>query len=88
MSTWGEYVRLGFVVNHDSHGYMLVAEEPHRLLRPQQGRQARPLYALPGYYPARLVQAAAAGAVPAGGPAATLAPGARRWPPVGTCTCC
>lgn len=49
---WGEYVRLapglGFVVNHDSYGYILVAEEPHRLLLPQEVRQSRPLYALLG----------------------------------------
>jgi hypothetical protein len=49
---WGEYVRLspglGFVVNHDSHGYILVAQEPHRLLLPQEVRQSRPLYALLG----------------------------------------
>lgn len=49
---WGEYVRLapgvGFVVNHDSYGYILVAQEPHRLLLPQEVRQSRPLYALLG----------------------------------------
>ncbi|MDJ0364072.1 hypothetical protein QMK33_02825 [Hymenobacter sp. H14-R3] len=49
---WGEYVHLapglGFVVNHDSHGYMLVAQEPRRLLLPQEVRQSRPLYALLG----------------------------------------
>ncbi|RZL16478.1 MAG: hypothetical protein EOO62_01205 [Hymenobacter sp.] len=49
---WGEYVRLapgvGFVVNHDSYGYIQVAQEPHRLLLPQEVRQSRPLYALLG----------------------------------------
>ncbi|GAB3634785.1 hypothetical protein GCM10027422_03750 [Hymenobacter arcticus] len=49
---WGEYVRLvpgvGFVVNHDSYGYILVAQEPRRLLLPQEVRQSRPLYALLG----------------------------------------
>jgi hypothetical protein len=49
---WGHYARvgpgLGFVVNHDSYGYLEVAQEPQRLLRPQEVRQSRPLYALLG----------------------------------------
>ena len=49
---WGHYVRvgpgLGFVVNHDSYGYIAVAQEPHRLLLPREVRQSRPLYALLG----------------------------------------
>jgi len=49
---WGHYQRvgpgLGFVVNHDSYGYLAVAHEPARLLRPREVRQSRPLYALLG----------------------------------------
>jgi len=49
---WGHYQRvgpgLGFVVNHDSYGYLLVARQPARLLRPGEVRQSRPLYALLG----------------------------------------
>jgi hypothetical protein len=49
---WGHYARvgpgLGFIVNHDSYGYLEVAQEPARLLRPQEVRQSRPLYALLG----------------------------------------
>jgi hypothetical protein len=49
---WGHYARvgpgLGFIVNHDSYGYLEVAQEPHRLLLPQEVRQSRPLYALLG----------------------------------------
>ena len=49
---WGHYARvapgLGFVVNHDSYGYLEVAQDPSRLLRPQEVRQSRPLYALLG----------------------------------------
>lgn len=49
---WGHYQRvgpgLGFVVNHDSYGYLEVAHEPARLLRPHEVRQSRPLYALLG----------------------------------------
>jgi hypothetical protein len=72
---WGHYQRvgpgLGFVVNHDSYGYLEVAHEPARLLRPQEVRQSRPLYALLGAaagYPfgAALRLAGRAGLVPAG----------------------
>lgn len=72
---WGHYQRvgpgLGFVVNHDSYGYLEVAHEPARLLRPQEVRQSRPLYALLGAaagYPfaAALRLAGGAGLVPAG----------------------
>lgn len=49
---WGHYAHvgpgLGFIVNHDSYGYLEVAQEPRRLLRPQEVRQSRPLYALLG----------------------------------------
>ena len=49
---WGHYVRvgpgLGFVVNHDTYGYLSVAQEPHKLLLPGEVRQSRPLYALLG----------------------------------------
>lgn len=49
---WGHYARvgpgLGFIVNHDSYGYLEVAQEPRRLLLPQEVRQSRPLYALLG----------------------------------------
>ena len=49
---WGHYARvgpgLGFIVNHDSYGYLEVAQDPGRLLRPQEVRQSRPLYALLG----------------------------------------
>jgi hypothetical protein len=49
---WGHYARvgpgLGFIVNHDSYGYLEVAQEPRRLLGPQEVRQSRPLYALLG----------------------------------------
>ncbi|MGI4761224.1 MAG: hypothetical protein ACRYF0_10990 [Janthinobacterium lividum] len=49
---WGHYARvgpgLGFIVNHDSYGYLEVAQEPRRLLRPQEVRQSRPLYGLLG----------------------------------------
>ncbi|WP_198172685.1 hypothetical protein [Hymenobacter ginkgonis] len=49
---WGHYARvgpgLGFVVNHDSYGYLAVAEQPGQLLQPQEVRQSRPLYALLG----------------------------------------
>ncbi len=72
---WGHYQRvgpgLGFVVNHDSYGYLQVAHEPARLLRPREVRQSRPLYALLGAaagYPfaAALRLAGRAGLVPAG----------------------
>ncbi|MDO7854703.1 hypothetical protein [Hymenobacter convexus] len=49
---WGHYARvgpgLGFVVNHDSYGYLAVAQAPGKLLLPQEVRQSRPLYALLG----------------------------------------
>jgi hypothetical protein len=49
---WGHYARvgpgLGFIVNHDSYGYLDVAQAPGRLLLPQEVRQSRPLYALLG----------------------------------------
>lgn len=49
---WGHYAQvgpgLGFVVNHDSYGYLAVAQEPGKLLLPQEVRQSRPLYALLG----------------------------------------
>lgn len=49
---WGHYAQvrpgLGFIVNHDSYGYLEVAQQPARLLRPQEVRQSRPLYALLG----------------------------------------
>lgn len=49
---WGHYAGvgpgLGFVVNHDSYGYLAVAQEPGRLLLPREVRQSRPLYALLG----------------------------------------
>ncbi len=49
---WGHYARvgpgLGFVVNHDSYGYLAVAEHPGKLLLPKEVRQSRPLYALLG----------------------------------------
>ncbi|MGI4866243.1 MAG: hypothetical protein ACRYFZ_20120 [Janthinobacterium lividum] len=49
---WGHYQRvgpgLGFIVNHDSYGYLQVAHEPGRLLQPREVRQSRPLYALLG----------------------------------------
>lgn len=72
---WGHYQRvgpgLGFIVNHDSYGYLEVAHEPARLLRPREVRQSRPLYALLGAaagYPfaAALRLAGRAGLVPAG----------------------
>jgi hypothetical protein len=72
---WGHYQRvgpgLGFVVNHDSYGYLQVAHEPARLLRPREVRQSRPLYALLGAaagYPfaVALRLAGRAGLVPAG----------------------
>lgn len=72
---WGHYQRvgpgLGFIVNHDSYGYLQVAHEPARLLRPREVRQSRPLYALLGAaagYPfaAALRLAGRAGLVPAG----------------------
>jgi hypothetical protein len=71
---WGHYQRmgpgLGFVVNHDSYGYLEVAHEPARLLLPREVRQSRPLYALLGAvagYPfaAALRLAGRAGLVPA-----------------------
>lgn len=47
---WGEYVRvgpgLGFVLNHDSQGYLDVAQHPGQLLQPGEVRQSRPLYVL------------------------------------------
>lgn len=74
---WGHYARvapgLGFVVNHDSYGYLDVAQEPSRLLRPQEVRQSRPLYALLGAAVGYPLTAALAGAGRLG-----LAP---RWPP-------
>jgi len=74
---WGHYARvgpgLGFVVNHDSYGYLEVAQEPGRLLRPQEVRQSRPLYALLGAAVGYPLTAALAGAGRLG-----LAP---RWPP-------
>jgi hypothetical protein len=74
---WGHYARvapgLGFVVNHDSYGYLEVAQEPSRLLRPQEVRQSRPLYALLGAAVGYPLTAALAGAGRLG-----LAP---RWPP-------
>lgn len=49
---WGHYQRLGpglgFVVNHDSYGYLKVAENPRLLLQPREVRQSRPLYPLLG----------------------------------------
>lgn len=49
---WGHYARvgpgLGFVVNHDSYGYLAIAQHPSQLLRPQEVRQSRPLYGLLG----------------------------------------
>ena len=72
---WGHYQRvgpgLGFIVNHDSYGYLQVAHEPSRLLRPREVRQSRPLYALLGAaagYPfaAALRLAGRLGLVPAG----------------------
>ena len=49
---WGEYVRvapgLGFVLNHDSQGYIEAARHPGQLLRPGEVRQSRPLYILLG----------------------------------------
>ncbi|NML66557.1 hypothetical protein HHL22_15215 [Hymenobacter sp. RP-2-7] len=49
---WGEYVRvapgLGFVLNHDSQGYIDAARYPSQLLRPGEVRQSRPLYILLG----------------------------------------
>lgn len=49
---YGHYVpvgpHLGFVLNHDSYGYLAVAQHPGQLLRPQEVRQSRPLYALLG----------------------------------------
>jgi hypothetical protein len=49
---WGHYARvapgLGFIVNHDSYGYLAVAEQPGKLLLPKEVRQSRPLYALLG----------------------------------------
>jgi hypothetical protein len=75
---WGHYARvgpgLGFIVNHDSYGYLEVAQEPHRLLLPQEVRQSRPLYALLGAtvgYPltAALRLAARVGLAPAWPPA-------------------
>jgi hypothetical protein len=74
---WGHYARvgpgLGFVVNHDSYGYLEVAQDPSRLLRPQEVRQSRPLYALLGAAVGYPLTAALAGAGRLG-----LAP---RWPP-------
>lgn len=72
---WGHYQRvgpgLGFIVNHDSYGYLQVAHEPGRLLQPREVRQSRPLYALLGAaagYPfaAALRQAGRLGLVPPG----------------------
>ena len=49
---WGEYVRvapgLGFVLNHDSQGYIDAAQHPSQLLQPGEVRQSRPLYILLG----------------------------------------
>lgn len=49
---WGEYVRvapgLGFVLNHDSQGYIDAAQHPGQLLWPGEVRQSRPLYILLG----------------------------------------
>jgi hypothetical protein len=49
---WGHYARvgpeLGFIVNHDSYGYLAVAQHPSKLLLPKEVRQSRPLYALLG----------------------------------------
>lgn len=74
---WGHYARvgpgLGFIVNHDSYGYLEVAQEPGRLLRPREVRQSRPLYALLGAAVGYPLTAALAGAGRLG-----LAP---RWPP-------
>jgi hypothetical protein len=74
---WGHYARvgpgLGFVVNHDSYGYLEVAQEPGRLLKPREVRQSRPLYALLGAAVGYPLTAALAGAGRLG-----LTP---RWPP-------
>jgi hypothetical protein len=61
------------VVNHDSYGYLAVAQEPGKLLLPQEVRQSRPLYALLGTavgYPltALLRLAGRVGLAPAGTP--------------------
>jgi hypothetical protein len=49
---WGHYAKvgpgLGFIVNHDSYGYLAVAQHPSKLLMPKEVRQSRPLYALLG----------------------------------------
>ncbi|MGI4835847.1 MAG: hypothetical protein ACRYFK_20530 [Janthinobacterium lividum] len=49
---WGEYVPLasglGFVLNHDSQGYIDAAQHPSQLLRQGEVRQSRPLYVLLG----------------------------------------
>jgi hypothetical protein len=49
---WGHYAKvgpeLGFIVNHDSYGYLAVAQQPGKLLLPKEVRQSRPLYALLG----------------------------------------
>ena len=75
---WGHYARvgpgLGFIVNHDSYGYLDVAQAPGRLLLPQEVRQSRPLYALLGAavgYPltAALALAGRLGLAPAWPPA-------------------
>lgn len=74
---WGHYAQvapgLGFIVNHDSYGYLDVAQQPARLLRPQEVRQSRPLYALLGAAVGYPLTAALAGAGRLG-----LAP---RWTP-------
>lgn len=78
---WGHYARvapgLGFVVNHDTYGYLSVAQEPRKLLLPGEVRQSRPLYALLGAavgYPlaAALRVAGQAGIVPNRAPEETL----------------
>jgi hypothetical protein len=78
---WGHYVRvapgLGFVVNHDTYGYLSVAQEPQKLLLPGEVRQSRPLYALLGAavgYPltAALRVAGQAGIAPKWWPEETL----------------
>jgi len=74
---WGHYARvgpgLGFVVNHDSYGYLEVAQDPSQLLRPQEVRQSRPLYGLLGAAVGYPLTGALAAAARLG-----LAP---RWPP-------
>ena len=73
---WGHYERvgpgLGYVVNHDSYGYIAVAQDPGRLLLPREERQSRPLYALLGAAVGYPLTAALRGAGRLG-----LAP---RWP--------